>query len=286
MESSRTWFEKSAAKGVPEGMYQLGLCYERGKGVRPDAKRAVAYYRQAAELGLVNAQVALAICLERGEGVEQQYRSLGTDTAGWDYQNEKEAVEWYRRAGEQSSEAQVISAIPLRSQYAIPGTDNRAVCTSQSSRCLVLTPDLAAFRELWQQASSEPPSTNTGAFTCQAAALFGAAAATHATAQLQLGVAYQYGIGVRQDPAVCAGVGAALLVCMACRPVWLTMLACAVAIQRPSIASYELHHRVALSARARSAMPGTDTACCVSRSAGRHPEVPYVAAKSQRGWEP
>lgn len=65
----------------------------------------------------------------------------------------------------------------------------------------MLTPDLAAFRELWQQASSEPPSTNTGAFTCQAAALFGAAAATHATAQLQLGVAYQYGIGVRQDPA-------------------------------------------------------------------------------------
>lgn len=83
MESSRTWFEKSAAKGVPEGMYQLGLCYERGKGVRPDAKRAVAYYRQAAELGLVNAQVALAICLERGEGVEQVYAPTRSSMPLW-----------------------------------------------------------------------------------------------------------------------------------------------------------------------------------------------------------
>ena len=46
-ESAVSWFEKSAAKGLPMAMDNLSSCYERGLGVEPDARKALAWKMRA-----------------------------------------------------------------------------------------------------------------------------------------------------------------------------------------------------------------------------------------------
>ena len=53
--------------------YNLGVCYEYGKGVEQDYEEAVRYYRLAAEQGFADAQDNLGYCYLYGNGVEQDY---------------------------------------------------------------------------------------------------------------------------------------------------------------------------------------------------------------------
>ena len=66
----------------------LGVLYEKGKGVKQDLKKAVEWYRKAAEQGHAWGQNNLGELYEAGKGVKQDL---------------KKAVEWYRKAAEQGN---------------------------------------------------------------------------------------------------------------------------------------------------------------------------------------
>ncbi len=46
-----SWYRKAAEAGNPDGMYNLGLMYVDGRGVKRDQQQAIAWYRKAAALG-------------------------------------------------------------------------------------------------------------------------------------------------------------------------------------------------------------------------------------------
>jgi TPR repeat protein len=77
------WYRKAAAQGDAGAQCNLGVCYERGQGVREDAEKAVEWYRKAAAQGDADAQFNLALCYANGEGVSK---------------DAEKAVEWYRKA--------------------------------------------------------------------------------------------------------------------------------------------------------------------------------------------
>ena len=58
-EAAQAHFAAAAALGSPEGLRRLAGCYDRGRGVRKDRRRAMTLWRQAAAAGDPLAQVAL-----------------------------------------------------------------------------------------------------------------------------------------------------------------------------------------------------------------------------------
>ena len=77
-----------AERGLAEAQNNLGLIYDKGKGVPEDYTEAVKWYRKAAEQGKAGAQSNLGATYAHGWGVPQDYA---------------EAVKWYRKAAEQGS---------------------------------------------------------------------------------------------------------------------------------------------------------------------------------------
>ena len=83
---------QAAEQGYAKAQYNLGVAYEKGKGVRQDYTQAVQWYRKAAEQGYADAQSNLGVMYEEGQGASQDYA---------------QAVQWYRKAAEQGlAEAQ------------------------------------------------------------------------------------------------------------------------------------------------------------------------------------
>lgn len=79
-------YHRSADMGDPEGMYNLGVCYECGqRGITWDGVKAVEWYRKAAEAGNAQGMYALARCYE--------------DSYFLTRDGEK-AMEWYQKAAE------------------------------------------------------------------------------------------------------------------------------------------------------------------------------------------
>ena len=80
-------YHRSADMGDPEGMYNLGVCYEYGqRGLTEDRVKAVEWYRKAAEAGNAAAMYSLGKCYEFCiGGLAQDFVKL---------------VEWYRKAAE------------------------------------------------------------------------------------------------------------------------------------------------------------------------------------------
>ena len=80
-------YHRSADMGDPEGMYNLGVCYEYGKGgLTEDEAKAVEWYKKAAEAGYATAMCNLGDAYRWGQG------GLTRDTS--------KAVEWYQKAAE------------------------------------------------------------------------------------------------------------------------------------------------------------------------------------------
>ncbi|MFI3174325.1 MAG: tetratricopeptide repeat protein [Bacillota bacterium] len=71
---------------VASTQYNIGLCYELGKGVVQSYNSAVIWYKMAAKQNHALAQNNLGVCYEKGNGVPQSY---------------KEAFECYKAAAEQ-----------------------------------------------------------------------------------------------------------------------------------------------------------------------------------------
>ena len=120
------WYRAAAEQGLPRAQCNLGWCYEHGRGVEQNERRAahwylqaaeqddprgmfcmacaasaakawsgtgeeaVRWYQKAAEAGSISALCNLGVCYERGEGVEQDLTR---------------AASLYRRAAEQEDAA-------------------------------------------------------------------------------------------------------------------------------------------------------------------------------------
>ena len=68
-------------------MYNLGVCYQDGVGVKKDGAKAVEWYRKAADLGDPHAPLNIGYCYWKGVGVEK---------------DETEAFNWMKKGAEQS----------------------------------------------------------------------------------------------------------------------------------------------------------------------------------------
>lgn len=109
-----------AMKGQAEAQYQLGYCYENGKGAGSDLDEAVRWYSQSAQQGYAKAEAALGRCYLNGHGVFQDFSEAhrwikiavekGDDSAklhlGDCYaggkgvaQDFSEAAKWYQQSG-------------------------------------------------------------------------------------------------------------------------------------------------------------------------------------------
>lgn len=67
------WFEKAAAQGDGEAMWELGSVYVKGHGVDPDPARAVHWFQQGADVHHPNSVTSLAVMYATGSGVAQDF---------------------------------------------------------------------------------------------------------------------------------------------------------------------------------------------------------------------
>jgi TPR repeat protein len=82
------FYRQAAERGDAEAAYQLGVLYDRGQGVRPDANQRNAWWQRAADLNYAPALLALAEMARAGDGMAK---------------SEQVAVGYYRRAAERGS---------------------------------------------------------------------------------------------------------------------------------------------------------------------------------------
>ena len=79
---------QAAEQGLAEGQFNLGVMYDRGKGVPENDKTAVSWFTLAAKQGYAGAQSNLALMYANGNGVPE---------------NEKTAVMWFTKAAKQGN---------------------------------------------------------------------------------------------------------------------------------------------------------------------------------------
>ncbi|MCD8341341.1 MAG: sel1 repeat family protein, partial [Clostridiales bacterium] len=72
-----------------DAQYNLGLCYDNGRGVAMDKAKAVYWYEKAAQQGDASAQYNLGGCYYNGQGVAR---------------NRTKAKEWFQKAAAQGDE--------------------------------------------------------------------------------------------------------------------------------------------------------------------------------------
>ena len=112
------WYRKAAEQGNAVAQCNLGICYERGNGVRRDKVEAVKWYRKAAEQGNASAQYNLGICYSDGDVVAKHPTpvdaimslpdpiiNLGLSKLGIGsgHKDAAEAVKWFQKAAEQGN---------------------------------------------------------------------------------------------------------------------------------------------------------------------------------------
>ena len=67
--------------GNTDGMFKLGICYDKGNGVSQDKQKAIELYQRASDMGNTHAKNILVVCSAAGIGVSQ---------------NKKKSVESYK----------------------------------------------------------------------------------------------------------------------------------------------------------------------------------------------
>ena len=87
-ETARLEWVPLAEDGDIRAQFQLGVMFEKGKGVEPDAVEAVRWYRMAADQGHAPAQTSLATFYYSNKGVKHDHA---------------EAVRWYQKAADQGN---------------------------------------------------------------------------------------------------------------------------------------------------------------------------------------
>ncbi len=82
------WAKKSADQGNLDGLYDLALCYEHGRGTAVSKTKAAMYYEKAAKEGHAPSQWNLAVCYLNGSGYERN------EAKGWKWAYESAAQEY------------------------------------------------------------------------------------------------------------------------------------------------------------------------------------------------
>ena len=82
-EKAMEFFRKAANKGNAKAQFHLGVCSERGMGVKQNDKEALKWYAESAKQGYEPAQFNLGAFFHFGRGVAE---------------NEDEAIRWYFKA--------------------------------------------------------------------------------------------------------------------------------------------------------------------------------------------
>ncbi len=90
---------EAASGGDPKALYEIGMRFADGRGVKADPKKAAEWYEKAAELGLAPAQYRIGNFYEKGTGVDSR-RQEGQDL-----------VPDGRRAGQRQRHAQSGGAV-------------------------------------------------------------------------------------------------------------------------------------------------------------------------------
>ena len=80
------YYRAAADKGFAPAQYNLGVMYEKGRGVMPNIAQAIKWWRKAAEGNYPYAQLNLGVLYDVGRGVER---------------NHKIAISYYRSAAKQ-----------------------------------------------------------------------------------------------------------------------------------------------------------------------------------------
>jgi uncharacterized protein len=62
------WYRKAAEGRSAEGLYNLALCYAKGRGIRKDGRKALDLYKRAAKKGHVQASCNLGVMYAEGAG--------------------------------------------------------------------------------------------------------------------------------------------------------------------------------------------------------------------------
>lgn len=90
-KESVKWAKKAVEQGNGDGMWNLALAYEHGRGVRRSIKKAIELYRQGAEIDNAKCQHNLAYCYLRGdiENVDE-----------WDEDGQKKAFDLLLKSAE------------------------------------------------------------------------------------------------------------------------------------------------------------------------------------------
>jgi len=68
------YYSKAAIQGEPLALYQIGLCYKCGKGVKQDSHSAIQCFRKSTEAGHRPSMYQLGLCYELGFGVEKDFK--------------------------------------------------------------------------------------------------------------------------------------------------------------------------------------------------------------------
>jgi len=79
------WYRMAAEQGLANAQCNLGFIYLQGDGVQIDLMEAAKWFRKAAEQGNANAQNSLGVLYEHGQGVTK---------------DDAEALKWYQKAAE------------------------------------------------------------------------------------------------------------------------------------------------------------------------------------------
>jgi hypothetical protein len=77
--TAREWYEKAAAAGLAEGVFNVGVCWETGMGSAADPEKAAGFFKRAADMNLPQALFKMSVILDGGLGVERD------QTASLDY---------------------------------------------------------------------------------------------------------------------------------------------------------------------------------------------------------
>ncbi len=73
LEAAFASYQRAAAQGLPDGLYEAGRCLKYAVGTSEDPDQAIKYIKQAAEAGHAKALTELALSYERSYGVSQDF---------------------------------------------------------------------------------------------------------------------------------------------------------------------------------------------------------------------
>jgi uncharacterized protein len=181
MTHALEWYRRAAAGGNMDAMYNLGVAYRNGLGVKRNDAEAVKWYRRAAEPGHAEARFALGVAYATGRGIKR---------------DSSKAVYWFRKAEERTANA--LTEVFLGELYT-----NAQGVTRDDAEAMRWYGKAAAQGNVvaeYRLADGYLMGTGLKPDAAQAASWFEKAAEQGASpAQYELGMMYESGEGVEQS---------------------------------------------------------------------------------------